>query len=481
MMDYEAFISGEKNFLSAPAGHGKTYTIAACLKKTTGLQLVLTHTHAGVSSLKDKVRSMGVPRGNFHIETISSYAQKYTKAFYRGTDIPDQSDETIYHNFMVDKACDILKLGPIGKVIQATYNGLFVDEYQDCSVRQHQMIMALSKWLPVHILGDQLQGIFGDLHQKQGSDSVNLPADLKENGFEIVDELNTPHRWHKNGNNRALGEALQRLRKDLLSGKPVNLVDYADDIEIHVVNEAEKFDRKKYYSKTLWSITNEKSVLVIEPEGTNVATRVAFARRYNQSFTVLEAIDHKDFYKIAASIDDGLVNKPFKYLRLKEDILFKLYKKKEINEWFGLDTIKSKREPNKAKAKSLKKTLEDFEMDCTVEKIHQFLSTLENGIGAKVIRHELFSSVLKSLETANVDKISVSEAMRNHRNNVRRAGRKYRDRVVGTTLLTKGLEFDVVAILDAHKITCPKKLYVAMTRACKRLIVFTKEKKLSLQ
>lgn len=40
------------------------------------------------------------------------------------------------------------------------YDHLIVDEYQDCTVGQHQMIMSLSTILHTHILGDPLQGIF---------------------------------------------------------------------------------------------------------------------------------------------------------------------------------------------------------------------------------------------------------------------------------------------------------------------------------
>lgn len=475
-MDYNAFVSGEKNFLIAPAGHGKTYTIAACLKCTMGLQLILTHTHAGVASIKEKVRSMNIPKGSCHIETISSYAQKYVKAFYCGTDIPDQSDTKNYYDFIVDKAFEILKLKPVGKVIRATYSGLYVDEYQDCSVRQHQMIMALSKWLPVHILGDPLQGIFGSLNREQGG-SVNLPDDLIESGFNVIDKLDTPYRWLKDGHNRALGEALKRLRRNLESRQPVNLEDYTDGIEIFVVKSNDKFNSKTDYGKTLGSVTKEKSVLVIEPSGISVTPRERVAQRYKQ-FMVLEAIDNEDFYQIASSMDELVQG--FEYARFKEDVLFKLFGKTEINQWFSANKIKSKRGPNKAKAESLKSLIKGFEQDCTVEEIYQILSELEKEIGAKVKRRELFNSILKSLGEANMNKISVSEAMRNHRNNVRRAGRKCDGRVIGTTLLTKGLEFDIVVILDAHKISCPKHLYVAMTRACKRLIVFTEKKILSV-
>ena len=50
---------------------------------------------------------------------------------------------------------------------------------------------------------------------------------------------------------------------------------------------------------------------------------------------------------------------------------------------------------------------------------------------------------------------------------------------MGTTLLTKGLEFDTVAVLDAHKFKNPENFYVAITRASKKLVIFKNNKILS--
>jgi len=54
-MDYAEFVSKPKSMIVAPAGYGKTYAIALCLSHTKGKQLILTHTNAGVASLKEKI------------------------------------------------------------------------------------------------------------------------------------------------------------------------------------------------------------------------------------------------------------------------------------------------------------------------------------------------------------------------------------------------------------------------------------------
>ncbi len=92
----------------------------------------------------------------------------------------------------------------------------------------------------------------------------------------------------------------------------------------------------------------------------------------------------------------------------------------------------------------------------------------------KYYRKELFNDLCKALEQAEYNKTSVFESMKQIRNIKREKGRKIKGKCIGTTLLTKGLEFETVIILDAHNINDPKHFYVAITRATKKLIIFTK-------
>ena len=56
-MNTEDFISKDKSMLIAPAGYGKTHLITECLIHTTGKQLILTYTHAGVASINEKIKN----------------------------------------------------------------------------------------------------------------------------------------------------------------------------------------------------------------------------------------------------------------------------------------------------------------------------------------------------------------------------------------------------------------------------------------
>lgn len=175
-LDYCEFTSKPKSMLIAPAGHGKTHTIAECMKHVSGKQLILTHTHAGVSSIKAKLKKAGIASEKFNVETISSFAQKYALAFYSGQDLPSPDSGHVYYTFLISKAEEYLKLKPIAEILSTTYSGLFVDEYQDCTIAQHNLISVVAETLKTHILGDYLQGIFGfngeSLVDLQNHDSI---------------------------------------------------------------------------------------------------------------------------------------------------------------------------------------------------------------------------------------------------------------------------------------------------------------------
>ena len=147
----------------APAGFGKTYTIAECVASYRGEKqvLVLTHTHAGIASLKEKFQLKNIPSSAYQLETICGFALNLVKTYHLNKDeIPSLSDADSLFHFAIEHAIKILKALPIKKYLAIKYDHLIVDEYQDCTVGQHQMIMSLSTILHTHILGDPLQGIF---------------------------------------------------------------------------------------------------------------------------------------------------------------------------------------------------------------------------------------------------------------------------------------------------------------------------------
>lgn len=496
-MDYQAFVDGDKTLLIAPAGYGKTHTIVECLKHTAGQQLILTHTHAGVASIKDKIKQANIHAKKYSVETISSFAQKYVNAFYLGEDIPEQENTREYHPFIIDKAAIIFKSNCIKDVIKATYTGLFVDEYQDCTKLQHEMILALSESLKTHILGDPLQGIFNF-----NGDLVDFNTDLSD--FDKAPDLSTPHRWHQNGNNAELGEKLKDVRGLLLREEVVDFsLNDIDGLHLVIVNHDDIRNAQSDYriclNKVIINPDNNpdyNSLLIIVPEYEDVKRGVKMPKGnikdraqiriqidYSKSLTLLEAIDDRSFYSLAKKIDtlrSSIVRarKPVK--RIKKDVLEKIFYKTELDVWFNENGIKNKRnDADKIKYIALENVINSFISNPSSENMNNIILELKSNIKIKYKREGLLYAVLKALRHAALDEVSVYESMKDHRNVIRRSGRKIYGKCIGTTLLTKGLEFDTVAILDADKIDCPKHLYVALTRCCKNLFIFSSQSALS--
>lgn len=345
-MNYIDFISKDRSLLIAPAGFGKTHALAECLTFTpeNKRQLILTHTHTGIASIKEKVKKLNISTSKYHIEIITGFAQKYTLAFYCGNDIPLQEDSTKYYRFIIEKATELFELETIKKTILYSYQGLFVDEYQDCTVIQHQMITVLSKIMPIHILGDPMQGIFdfnGTL--------VDFDKDLKD--YEEVEQLDTPWRWN-NVNRNDLGEELRNIRSKLQSGSTIKLNNY-NSIETIICNENDWYKPKTEYRDILTGLLKEDSLLLIHPITSSIEPRLKILKSFNNRLTLLESIDSKDSYSLSRVIDNW-GNKST--ILLVRELSYTLFNKTGLDAWFNDSGFKRKTD-----SKS-KKIVEDLQI-----------------------------------------------------------------------------------------------------------------------
>lgn len=484
-MNYEEYVNGKKTLLIAPAGYGKTYTIAHCLNFTVGKQLILTHTHAGISSIKQKIKEANISSAKYHIETISSFVQKYVHAFYIGSDIPEQDDSNNYHTFIINKANILFRSKLILNIIKQTYQGLFVDEYQDCTQSQHAIILEISNVLPTHILGDPLQGIFNF-----NNDLVNFDQDLEE--FTKFPALTTPHRWNESNPN--LGTKLKEIRACLENGENIQLSDDTPN-KFRVIDIADQniFNVNSDYQKEIKKIISNRennqdlnNLLIIYPNtAAGAAQRLPLKNIIDpgKSLKFLESIDDNFFYKLAKNTDniiEKISDEPKKITMITNEILLPIFNKTELKLWFNENSlVRRTKQVDKDKSALISKSINIFIESPKVEYIKDLLLLLKKELKFKIQRDEPFQSLISSLEQSKLNNISVLKAMNMNRNLIRRLGRNISGKCLGTTLLTKGLEFDTVVIINAHEIKCPKNLYVAFTRCCRSLIIFTKGTTLS--
>lgn len=470
----------------APAGFGKSYAIVAQIKQAPGRSLVLTHTHAGVASIAQKLKEHNVPQLSYTVETLSSLAQKYVHAFEPSF----RNRNPRENNYFVEvtTAAEKVFLSPmVQRVILNSYTSVYVDEYQDCTLSQHRMIMALARNLHLHLFGDPLQAIF----DFQDERLVDFEDDLGE--FEKFNDLKTPWRWHKKGNNSALGVFLADLRSSILEGRKTVLKS-KDDLGIHIVelmpqrsifNDSDNLDKLSRLVNNTKGLAELESLLIVCPPSCRIAERVRVRDRIDPSgkrTVLLEAIDDRSFYKVASECD-FLIESAHEFETFinsfRSSILESVFSSTFIDEIFNERGLVKKRDPEKAKKSNrISTAIEEHLTIRSASSLSELLFALIEEYSPRPKRPELLISLRQSLSDASVINLSVLEAMISARNRVRRVGRKVEGRCIGSTLLTKGLEFDTVAVLDAHLFSCPKNFYVALTRACKRLVIFTNKTEL---
>lgn len=465
-MDISVFLSADKSMVIAPAGHGKTHTIANCISQYTGNKkiLVLTHTHAGVAALREKFDQQNLSASLYHLETICSFALNLTKVYHLNKDeIP--SDSSSLFQFAIEHGVKILKAKPIRKYLSIKYDHLIVDEYQDCTIRQHQMILTLSNIMKTHILGNPLQGIFGFRGESIVDFSDTSFASFREN----CQTLETPWRWNNVGK-ASLGQDLSSIRSKLLSSTAININDY-QNIKLIIAPEGDYARKGTTYKREIYNALRNNSVLLIHPICETIEARIKFIQQFPM-LRMVESIDDKSFYSSCASFDsligDTLIANIVNMMR-------KIGTKSKIDIWFKeTGHLKSKRSADDQQITGRLGTIINRLLSRkSYSNILLLIEAIEGLPDVKIYRKDFLQDICKSLKEAERLGISAIESIERNRNLLRQKGRKIQGKGIGTTLLTKGLEFDTVVVLNAHRFTDKKHLYVALTRCSKQLIIIS--------
>jgi len=123
----------ERGLVVGPAGCGKTRLIAEAVDKDKDRQLVLTHTHAGVRAILNHLKVVGVSSSRVKVTTIDSFALSLRNRFSKSLELairrPNDEQWLDIHN-AAERA---FRCRAVRRVLSATYHGVYVDEYQDCS------------------------------------------------------------------------------------------------------------------------------------------------------------------------------------------------------------------------------------------------------------------------------------------------------------------------------------------------------------
>ena len=199
-LEFDRFLNTSPNLLVAPAGYGKTHTIA---KSVDVLQkageensvLVLTHTNAGIASIREKIKKESVRLRNVTICTIAGFLQKIVHSLSK-VPLQQGNDSNDFYSKLYASALELFQENnSILKIaIESSYDHIFVDEFQDCNKQQYEIVKIISRWdIRVHLLLDPLQTIFN--FEVDHPDYLAFEKRCRTSNPNKVFQLDIPYRW----------------------------------------------------------------------------------------------------------------------------------------------------------------------------------------------------------------------------------------------------------------------------------------------
>lgn len=456
-------LSIDRGLITAPAGCGKTHLIADALARHIDIKpiLVLTHTNAGVTALRGRLNHAGVSSNAYRISTIDGWSMRLISTF------PARSNYDLdilklanpgfdYPNIRV-VAAKLIMSGHVKDILTSSYARLIVDEYQDCSIRQHQVVTSIAQILPTCVLGDPMQAIFGF-----GSDVL---ADWNKEicaFFPLIGELSTPWRWI-NSNSEPLGNWLLGVRKNLLCGEPINLKEAPSSVSWVELNGTDDY-QKRLIAAQVQPPDGNSRILIIG-DSINRASQHKFASQTPGAITV-EAVDLRDLVSFARTFDLAVADALERLVQFAHSVMINVGAEELLRRIQSISQGTAHKPPTEVERAALA-----FIHTPSYRASVAMLSEISKGNGVRAYRPAVLRACIKALQLCGgSDNLSFYDAAIQVREQNRYYGRSLPKRGVGSTLLLKGLEAEVVVVLNADVLDA-RNLYVAMTRGSKALII----------
>lgn len=443
----------------AAAGCGKTEQIARATQIAEGRRLILTHTHAGVDALRARLKTNKVPSEKFRIDTIAGWCLRYTASFPKRSGLTcayprsDKDWKAVY-----EAAARLIQSGAVNGVLATSYAGVFVDEYQDCSGLQHQVIKAIVHHLPVCIFGDPLQAIFDFKDQK--------PVDWITDVFPVfvkAKEMITPWRW-RNAGNAELADWLAGVRLTLEQGGNIDLTSRPGCVKWESLPSDPQFQQATIVNtcKSVMGKANDTRLIVIG-DPTNINVRASLAKKLAAvGFSNIEPLG-RHLYDFAKKIEEA---NGFTRLEMALDFISACMISAEKPDFLkAVESHQCGKKLGTTKFGDLIKTGIAVAEGTAEEAVLELLEGFYARGNTRLFRRELFFSMCSALRIKTTRQHdALADVIWEVQNRIRHKGRMIGKRSIGSTLLVKGLEFDHAVIIYAKKMS-RKDWYVALTRA----------------
>ena len=456
-------LAATRGTVTAPAGCGKTHLIAEALTRHAGAKpiLVLTHTNAGVAALRGRLDRAGVPAKAYRLSTIDGWAMRLISTFPARSahnpeilNLPNPAFD--YPNIRV-AAVRLLKAGHVSDIIAASYARLIVDEYQDCSIRQHVMVAYAAQTLPTCVLGDPMQAIFGF-----GQDNLAKWNEEVCAYFPLLGELSTPWRWI-NAGAEPLGRWLLEVRGKLLRGESIDLRLAPAAVSWVELDGTEDHQRRLAAARV--RPPDGKGCVLIIGDSTSPESQRQFASQTPGAVTV-EAVDLRDLVSFAKNFNLAASDALGRLAQFGQSIMTNVGAADLVQRVQSLARGTARNPPSDVERAALA-----FIRAPSHRAAVEVLVEIGKQGGVRPHRPAVLRACINALQLCHgSDDVSFHDAAIRMREQNRLIGRPLPNRAVGSTLLLKGLEAEAVVVLNADQMDA-RNLYVAMTRGSRALII----------
>lgn len=449
MLDPQDLLRVEQGAIVAPAGHGKTELIAkvAALGRRT---LVLTHTNAGIQAIRARLKRLRIPQASVAVDTIAGWCLRYAHAFPgvarppAGMPVGNQWDD-VHRGVLA-----ALVIPAVRQVLEASYERILIDEYQDCNGLQHALAVELSSIVPTVIFGDPMQGIF-----EFAGATLSWSEEIHQK-FPLLARLETPFRWRDK--NPALGEWISDARVKLMRGERVDLTGGP----VSYRHAKDVFDMAALFE----SVDGKDGTVAAIHCNKGLCYRVAAAAR--GGYQAIEEMAAKTLTEFGTRWDASAnADRQRAALRWLFSECFTVRKLAD-GETLSADEV--------AATAAIADASTRMDTDAPRGAL-DILSHSRKLPRQRLHRQELIRDVERALaELANGRCVTMLEAVARVRDRTSLLGRKMPRRTVSTPLLLKGLEFDHVVVPDVthfgnEQQAQAKLFYVAISRPSSSLTV----------
>jgi len=287
--------------------------------------------------------------------------------------------------------------------------------------------------------------------------------------FPLVGKLTTPWRW-ENAGTRILGDWLLDARTRLEQGKAIDVRTAKEGVTWVQLDGTN--DRLICLSAVRTLASHSDGRVLVIGDSTNAAMRQEFASQTPGAMTV-EPVDLKDLFAFAEAFSPEAPKALEALARFAQSVMTNLGTAAVgtlLPRVSSLQRGSAKKPPTPVENAALV-----FDASRDFPTAIRLLAEIRKQPGVRAYRPEVLRACIKAFQLCGgTDRMALQEAVTRVREQHRFSSRPLPKLAVGSTLLLKGQEAEVVVILNAGGLNA-RNLYVAMTRGSKTVAICSRD------